>query len=96
MYRRFIATITAASIALTTVGAMPAAAGERDTARAIAAILGVAVIGSIIHENSKKKKQVQHHTPAPVYQQPQRRKAAPVYQAPRAKKKSSRGRYRAG
>jgi hypothetical protein len=60
MYRRFIATIAAASIALSTVGA-PAYAGNRDTTRALAAILGLAVVGKIIHDNNKDKKQAQQH-----------------------------------
>ena len=80
MYRRFIATITAASIALTALGSVPAFAGDRDTERAIAAILGLAAIGAIIHSNNKEdKKQKQnylhqpvkkHYAPKPVYQPP--------------------------
>lgn len=54
MYRRFIATITAASIAITALGAVPAFAGDRENARALAAILGLAVVGKIIHDNNKK------------------------------------------
>ncbi|QFT58478.1 hypothetical protein FIU94_06520 [Sulfitobacter sp. THAF37] len=70
MYRRFIATIAAASIAITAIGAVPAHAGDRDTVRALAAILGVAVVGKIIHDNNKKKKQRVHRQPAPVYAPP--------------------------
>lgn len=68
MYRRFIATIAAASIAITAIGAVPAHAGDRDTVRALAAILGVAVVGKIIHDNNKKKRA--NHQPAPVYNPP--------------------------
>jgi hypothetical protein len=64
MYRRFIATITAASIAITAMGAVPAFAGDRDTARALAAILGLAVVGKIIHDKNKDDRvRVQRHTP---------------------------------
>ena len=45
MYRKFITTVAAASIALTALGSVPAVAGERETANAIAAILGLAVAG---------------------------------------------------
>lgn len=67
MYRRFISTIAAASIALTTLGALPAFADDRDTARALAAILGLAIVGKVIHDN--KKKRASHHA-APRYNPP--------------------------
>jgi hypothetical protein len=76
MYRRFIATVTAASIAITTLGAVPAAAGDRETARAVAAILGFAVVGKIIHDNNKKdrvhqqQQRVHKQQPRQVYKQP--------------------------
>ena len=60
MYRKFIATITAASIALTAAGASPVFAGDRDTQRAIAALLGLAAVGIIIADN--KKRDEQHET----------------------------------
>jgi hypothetical protein len=67
MYRKFITTIAAASVALTALGATPAFADrDDDLARALAAILGVAVIGSIIHDNKKKKKA--RHVPRQEYQ----------------------------
>lgn len=83
MYRRFIATITAASIAITAIGALPAAANERDTARALAAILGLAVVGKIIHDKNKDDR-VQRHQPAPVYRQEQHKQQ--VYNPPRYQK----------
>ncbi len=94
MYRRFIAAVTAVSIAITALGVVPARADERDVARALAVILGAAVVGKIIHDNNKNKAravtrqqpapvyQAPHHRPAPVYQAPHHR-SAPVYQAPR-------------
>lgn len=60
MYRRFIATVTAASIAITAIGAVPAFAGDRDTARALAAILGIAVVGKILHDKNKKDRAERH------------------------------------
>jgi len=73
MYRRFIATIAAASIALTALGSAPAVAGNDQTARTIATILGLAAIGAIVHDkrkDRKKERQVHRHKPAPVYKQP--------------------------
>lgn len=84
MYRKFIATIAAASIALTALGALPAAAGDRETARAIAAILGLAVVGKIIHDRKDRKKKARAPKPAPdqpVYRIPEYKK--PGYQPPR-------------
>lgn len=85
MYRRFIATITAASIAITALGAVPAVAGERDTARALAAILGIAVVGKIIHDKNKKDRAQEHRSqpqePRHV-KQPPRYGQAPVHPRP--------------
>ncbi len=82
MYRRFIAAITAASIAITAVSATQVAAGERerDFARIAAGVLGVAIIGKIIHDKNKRDDErnrvVTRHRidPAPVYRAP---RAAP-------------------
>ncbi len=61
MYRSFITTIAAASVALTTLGAAPAFADrDNDLAHALAAIAGIAVVGALIHENKKKRKKVRH------------------------------------
>ncbi|KIN75310.1 hypothetical protein Z945_139 [Sulfitobacter noctilucae] len=83
MYRKFIATVSAAAIALTALGALPAAAADRDTTRALAAILGIAAVGALIHQNNKKdKKKVQtHRKPSPVYQKP--RHVAPKRHTPK-------------
>lgn len=78
MYRKFIATVTAASLALTALGTTPAVADRYQTERALAAILGLAVVGAIVHENRKdKKKQVTQHTPRAVQDAPNYR--PPVY-----------------
>ena len=79
MYRHFIATIAAASIAITAIGAVPAYAGDRDTVRALAAILGVAVVGKIIHDNNKKKRA--YRQPARVHNKPHA--TAPRHHTPR-------------
>lgn len=81
MYRKFIATVTAASIALTALGAVPAAADQRQTMNALAAILGIAVVGKIIHDRNDRKKQANNHQPEPVYRTPEYKK--PVHQPPR-------------
>ena len=57
MHRKFIATIAAASILITGFAAAPARANQDDLGRALAALLGVAIVGAVIHENKKKKKQ---------------------------------------
>jgi hypothetical protein len=55
---RLIGTLTAAAIALGTFGAAPAFADSDRNARVIATILGLAVVGKIIHDNKKKKDEV--------------------------------------
>ena len=81
MHRRIIAGIIAASIALTTFGAIPARAGEKDVAR-IATLLGIAVVGKLIYDKHKEEKEraaqqrevSRSQTYAPVYiPQPQAR-----------------------
>jgi len=65
---RLIGTLTAATIAVTSMGAAPAYADrdrrDGDAARAVGALLGLAAIGVIIHESKKdkksKKREVQH------------------------------------
>lgn len=77
MYRKFIATIAVASIAVTAFTAKPAAADNKDLARIAAGVLGVAIIGKIISDNNKRNDQrgqvvTRHNThPAPVYRAPQ-------------------------
>ena len=64
MARKFMSLIIAASIAVTGLSAAPAQASDRDLARALAAIAGVAIIGAVIHDNNKSKRRViQHHQP---------------------------------
>jgi hypothetical protein len=92
MYRKFIATVAAASIALTAMGSAPAVAGDDQTARTIAAILGLAAIGAIVHENRKDRNERDqillerghndYRKPAPVYKQP-RADNPPRYSVPK-------------
>ncbi len=58
MSRKFISLIVAASIAVTGMTAAPAQAGENDLARALAAIAGVVIVGAVIQDARKDKRQV--------------------------------------
>lgn len=81
MYRRFIATVAAASIAITAFGAAPARADDKDLAKALAAILGIAVVGKIIHDNRKEREQAAtRNHPAPIYTAPRRHYEPRVHQ----------------
>ena len=84
---RLIGTFTAAAVALTTFSAAPAYADRDDrAARAVAAILGLAVVGAIINDHKQDKKAKRVYREAPV-----RKPQAHVYrQAPKAHRKVSR------
>ena len=56
MSGKFISLIMAASLAVTGMTAAPAQASDKDVARALAAIAGIAIIGAAIHDNNKKHK----------------------------------------
>ncbi|MFT7134386.1 hypothetical protein [Sulfitobacter sp.] len=62
MYHKFIATIAALSIAITGLSATSAAAGDRnrDLARIAVGVLGVAIVGKIIHDNNKDRQNREH------------------------------------
>lgn len=84
MYRTFIATVAAASIALTALGTA-VQAGDRGNSQAIAAILGLAAVGAIIHQHNKRDEargRVRHQ-PAPVYVAPKPVYNPPAYNPPR-------------
>lgn len=55
MSRRFIATVVAAAVAVTVSGNAPARAND-DAARALAAFVGLAIVGAAIHSHTKKSK----------------------------------------
>ena len=85
MYRRFIALVAAASIAVTAIGATPAYAGDDDKiAKTLAVILGAAVVGKIIYDKNKKEREKvisrRQPAPAPVYA-PTRPRREPLYSA---------------
>ena len=53
------------------MGAAPARADDKDVARALAAILGIAVVGKIIHDKKKaKERAVTRHDTTPTYHAP--------------------------
>lgn len=67
MHQKFIGTIAAISIIITGFAAAPARANDQNLNGALAALLGIAVVGAIIHEKKKDKKrsraQVVHKEP---------------------------------
>ncbi len=69
MSPRFIGLIAAASIAVTAIGASPARADDHDIARALAALLGVAVIAKVI-KDSKDDREVSRRHPRVVEPRP--------------------------
>ena len=69
MHRKFIATIAAAAIAITAFASAPARADSNDAARALATILGIAIIGAAINDARKDKDKVtRHHNYRPRHQ----------------------------
>ena len=56
MHRKFIAAIVSVSIAITAFSANSAAAGDRGTTNFLAGLAGLAILGAIIHDSTKKKK----------------------------------------
>ncbi|SFD85993.1 hypothetical protein SAMN04488523_103121 [Sulfitobacter brevis] len=84
MYRRFIALIVAASLAVTAMGAAPAYAGDDDDiARTLAVILGAAVVGKIIYDKNKRERQkvISRRQPAPELVYAPRQRIEPLYSA---------------
>lgn len=62
MSRTFISLIAGAAIAVT-AGTAPARADTDDAAAALAAILGLAIVGKVIHDRNKDR----HSAPAPTH-----------------------------
>lgn len=56
MHKKFITTVATLSILITGFAAAPARAGDQNSNRALAALLGIAVVGAILHEKKKDKK----------------------------------------
>lgn len=56
MSGKLISLVIAAAVAVTGLTAAPAQAGDRDVARALAAIAGIAIVGAVIHDANKDKR----------------------------------------
>ncbi|WP_371225258.1 hypothetical protein [Roseovarius sp. 2305UL8-3] len=63
MHRKFIALVLSAALAVTSLNAQPAHAGSDDTAKWVAALAALAIVGVAINENKKKKRKKRHVTP---------------------------------
>ena len=67
--KTFIATVAAAAIAITGIGAAPARAGNDEVGAALAALLGLAIVGAVIKEKrDDRKARSQVHVPQPRVQ----------------------------
>ena len=67
--KTFIATVAAAAIAITGIGAAPARAGDDEVGAALAALLGLAIVGAVIKEKrDDRKARQQVHVPQPHVQ----------------------------
>ncbi|ASM73777.1 MULTISPECIES: cytochrome C oxidase subunit IV family protein [Roseobacteraceae] len=83
LHRKFIAFVAGLSIAITGLSAVPAAADQDDTARALAAILGLAIVGAVIHDSRKDKDHVtRHDTYRPVARPGYRPDPRPLHPRP--------------
>ena len=58
MHRKFIATVMAAAIAVTTIGAAPAKAGDKELARFIVGVAALGVIAAAINDADRKENRV--------------------------------------
>jgi len=86
---RFVGTLTAAAVALTTFTAAPAFADDERNARAIAAILGLAVVGKIIHDNNKNR----DHVSQQVYKEKPKAKKQKQHKAKKQRQTGQAGWY---
>ena len=68
MHRKFIATVVATSILFTGFAAAPARANQEDVGRALATLIGIAIVGAVIHDSNKDKK-----SKVKVYKQPEKK-----------------------
>ncbi|WP_390911466.1 hypothetical protein [Pseudosulfitobacter sp. SM2401] len=86
MHKKFIATIAAASILITGFAAAPAYAGNDDAKRALAALLGVAIIGAVIHDARKDEKSRVHRPQVQPHKRPKANKRPHVQPRPLPKR----------
>lgn len=66
LYRKFIATVLAAAVAVTGLTAAPARA-DNDAAKVIAGVAALAIIGAAVAEANKSKRPKVIHTAPPAY-----------------------------
>lgn len=69
IHRKFIAAIAAASIAITGFSAAPARAGQDEVGAALAALLGLAIVGAVIKDKRDDRKE-RHAAPQPQVHKP--------------------------
>jgi hypothetical protein len=84
-HRTFISVVAALSILITGISAVQAQAGSRDTERALAAIIGLAVLGAIVAKNRERDERRETQK---VIRQPDRIEARPLPRDLQAHKKS--------
>lgn len=65
MFRNLTNSLIAATLVLSSFTATPAHADEKDVAKALAAIIGIAVVGKIIKDAKDDKKKVTRRRPLP-------------------------------
>lgn len=70
LHHKFIASVVCLSILITAGTAAPSRADQDDVGRALAAILGLAIVGAVIADQKKDKREVYKHT----YVQPKPKK----------------------
>ena len=76
MHRKFIATVMAAAIAVTTIGAAPAKAGAKELARFIVGVAALGVIAAAINDADRKENRVARQDHAPVVVPPRHERPA--------------------
>jgi hypothetical protein len=68
MSGKFISFVLAASIAVTSLTAAPAQADGRDVGRLLAALVGIAVVGAVLHDAQQNRRfAAPVHHPKPIY-----------------------------
>lgn len=70
MFRKLSTSLIAASLVLTSFTTTPAIADERNTARVIATILGIAMVGKIIKDSRDDKRKVSLRPPEDPFADP--------------------------
>ena len=63
MHRKFIALVLSAALAVTSLNAQPAHAGSDDTAKWIAGLAALAIVGVALNERKKDRRKKRHASP---------------------------------